>query len=144
MHEAELSTTQATSAQNIRPNQILTKDNDKYTDLWTEPIWKSYRPIFYKNIKIFSEFLYLSQEKKTSRTRWGKESSKKGGVRKARRLEEEERKSQKEELKGAREGEWGGVGEEEWRWHRLKEQDVQRVCLSELPVVGFSLYRQAL
>lgn len=33
---------------------------------------------------------------------------------------------------------------EVWRWHRLEEEDVQTVCLSELPMVGFPLYRLAL
>ncbi len=62
-----------------------------------------------------------------------------------RRLKEEG-KRQREELKGGREDcrmrrcRKGGV----WRWHRLKEEDVQTVWLSELPVVGFPLYRLAL
>lgn len=64
-----------------------------------------------------------------------------------RRLEEEEegRKMGGKEGKGAEKK--GGTGEEEcevWRWHRLEAEDVQRVCLSELPMVGFPLYRLAL
>lgn len=70
----------------------------------------------------------------------GVKSGKKGEGRKEQggegRAERREGRLQNEEVQEKRSG--------VWKWPRLEKEDVQRVCLSELPMVGFPLYRLAL
>lgn len=79
----------------------------------------------------------MEEEKKEVVQHMAKESIMRMYVRRQEeRAKRKEGRLQNEEVQEKRSG--------VWRWQSLEEEDVQRVCLTELPMVGFPVYRLAL